>query len=100
MAGQKIVIDKEILLKVAANARLNLTDSEIKTLLPKLKSILEAFSKLDEIGNLKEEPSFQPIQLQNVYREDKIGKCLSQETALSNTKHKKNGYFKGPKAVE
>jgi Asp-tRNA(Asn)/Glu-tRNA(Gln) amidotransferase C subunit len=32
-------------------------------------------------------------------REDKVEKSLSQEVALANTKLKKDGYFKGPRAV-
>lgn len=96
----KVTVDKALLLRVAENARLNLTNSEIKKFQPELEEILKAFSKLDEIKNLDEEPSFQPIALKNVSREDKTKECVSQEEALSNTKHKKNGYFKGPKVVE
>jgi aspartyl-tRNA(Asn)/glutamyl-tRNA(Gln) amidotransferase subunit C len=96
----KAKIDKELLLRVAANARLNLAEPEIKKFLPQMQAILDAFSMLDEIPDLKEEPSFQPIQLKNVFREDKAEKCLSQEQALSNTKHSKRGYFLGPKVVE
>jgi len=32
-------------------------------------------------------------------REDKEAKCLPQDEALSLTEHKKDGYFKGPKAL-
>lgn len=92
-------VDKKLLLRVAENARLNLTEAEIKEFLPQLKEILEAFSKLDEIDVSKEKPSFQPIALENVMREDKAEKCLSQEEALKNTKNKKDGYFLGPKVA-
>ncbi|MFH1586308.1 MAG: Asp-tRNA(Asn)/Glu-tRNA(Gln) amidotransferase subunit GatC [Candidatus Diapherotrites archaeon] len=92
-------VDKELLLRVAKNARLELTDKEIKKFLPELKEILESFSKLDEVDVSKEKPSFQPIELKNVMREDKVEKCLTQEEALSLTQHKKDGYFKGPKVV-
>lgn len=95
----KIKIDKELLLKVAANARLNLTEAEVKKFLPQMQGILGAFSKLDELDVSKEEPSFQPLPLKNVFRDDKAGKCLTQEEALSNTRHKKDGYFKGPRVV-
>ena len=98
MKGKKI--DKELLLKVAVNARLNLTDSEVKKFLPQLEGILEAFAKLDKLDVSKEAPSFQPIPLKNVLREDVVGKCLSNEEALANTKHKKDGYFKGPKVIQ
>ncbi len=97
MAEQKV--DKKLLLRVAANARLNLTEAEIEKFLPQLQEILETFSKLDEIDVTKEQPSFQPIKLKNVMREDKVEKCLSQDEALSNTKNKKDGYFLGPRVT-
>ena len=95
----KAKVDRELLLKVAANSRLRLTESEIKKFLPQLEAVLDSFSKLDELDVSREEPSFQPIPIKNVFREDKKGKCLSNEEALANTSHKKGGYFKGPKVV-
>ncbi len=92
-------VDKELLLRVAANARLNLTGAEAEEFLPQLQETLEAFSKLDELDAAKEQPSFQPIKLTNVMRQDNVEKCLSQEQALRNTKHRKNGYFLGPRVV-
>ena len=95
----KVKVDKKLLLKVAENARLNLSEAEIAEFLPQMKEILEAFSKLDSLEVEGEKPSFQPLPLKNVSREDKVKKCLSQKEALSNTQHKKNGYFLGPKVV-
>jgi aspartyl-tRNA(Asn)/glutamyl-tRNA(Gln) amidotransferase subunit C len=92
-------IDKELILSVAKNARLNLSEKEINEFLPELKEILESFSKLDKVNTKKVEPAFNPIELKNIYREDEVEKSLSQEEALKNTKHKNNGYFKGPKAI-
>jgi len=94
-----VKIDKSLLLRVAENARLELSEAEIKEFLPQLKEILECFNKLDELKVLNEHPSFQPIPLKNVMREDKKSKCLSQKQALSNTEHKKDGFFLGPKVV-
>lgn len=95
----KQAIDKNLLLKVAANARLNLSEAEIKEFLPQFKEILESFNKLDKLDVSEEKPSFQPTPVKNVFREDKVEKCLSQKEALLNTKHKKDGYFLGPKVV-
>lgn len=95
----KVKVDRELLLKVAANARLNLTEAEIKKFLPQLEAVLESFSKLDKVDIKGVEPSFQPIPLKNVFRDDKLGRCLSQEEALSNTKHKGDSYFKGPRVI-
>ncbi|PIN85654.1 MAG: Asp-tRNA(Asn)/Glu-tRNA(Gln) amidotransferase GatCAB subunit C [Candidatus Diapherotrites archaeon CG11_big_fil_rev_8_21_14_0_20_37_9] len=95
----KVVVDKDLLVKVAGNARLNLTDGEIKKFLPQLKDVFESFSALDEVDINSLEPSFQPIKLENVFREDVVEKCISNEDALANTPHKKDGYFKGPKVI-
>ena len=92
-------VDRELIEKVASVARLNLTESEIKKFMPQMKDILDAFSKIDKVNTDKTKPSFQPVEMKNSLREDKKGKCLTQEEALSNTEHKKDGYFKGPRAV-
>ncbi len=97
MAETKIT--RELLLRVAENARLKLSEKEIKKFLAEMQEILKAFSQIDEVDVSAEQPSFQPVPLKNVFREDRKEKCLSQEQALSNTKHKKNGYFIGPKVV-
>ena len=92
-------VDKELIEKVAKNARLKLSDSEIKSLLPEIKEILDLFSEIDKanVSNLK--PSFQPLEIKNITRKDEVKPCLEQEEALQNTKHKQDGYFKGPKAL-
>jgi aspartyl-tRNA(Asn)/glutamyl-tRNA(Gln) amidotransferase subunit C len=95
----EVKIDEKLLLKVAKNARLNLSEAEVKEFLPQLKEIIKSFNKLDSLNVFSEKPSFQPRPLKNVFREDKKEKCLSQKEALSNTKHKKDGYFLGPKSV-
>lgn len=96
----KISINKELLLRVAKNSRLSLSEKEVTEFLPQLQSILEAFSKLDKLNIEKQKPSFQPLALENVWREDKVQKCLPNEEALSLTQHKKDSYFKGPRVVE
>lgn len=92
-------VDKELLEHVASLARLKLTEKEIKKFLPQVKEVLEVFSKLDEVNTKDIEPSFQAVELKNVMREDKAKECLSQDKALSLTENKKDGYFKGPRAV-
>jgi len=92
-------IDKELIKHVAETARLKLTDKEIEKFLPQLKEALEYFSKLNGIKTDNTKPSFQPVEIKNALREDKEERCLSQEEALSLTEHKKDGYFKGPRAV-
>ena len=92
-------IDRKLLEHVAKTARLNLSEDEIKRFLPQLKEALEFFSKLSEANTDDIRPSFQPVEIKNVMREDTEKECLSQDDALSLTEHKKDGYFKGPKVI-
>lgn len=93
-------VDKELIMHVAATARLNLTEEEIETFVPQFREILKNFSVLDEIDVTSVKMSMQPVEIRNVLREDKIKECFSQDEALSQARnHKKDGYFKGPKAV-
>ncbi|MBI3035059.1 Asp-tRNA(Asn)/Glu-tRNA(Gln) amidotransferase subunit GatC [Candidatus Woesearchaeota archaeon] len=92
-------VDRKLLEHVAEVARLKLNEEEIKKFLPQLKELLEFFSQLKDINTDNVKPSFHPVELKNAMREDKEGQCLFQDDALSLTEHKKDGYFKGPRAV-
>jgi aspartyl-tRNA(Asn)/glutamyl-tRNA(Gln) amidotransferase subunit C len=92
-------VDRKLIEKVAEVSRLKLTEEEIKKFLLQLKEALEFFSQLQEVNTNGVKPSFQPVDIKNVMREDFEKKCLSQDDALSLTEHKKDGYFKGPRAV-
>jgi len=92
-------VTKELILKVAASARLKLTDEEVKKFIPELKDILETFSKLNEVDTKKTRASFHPIPVKNILREDVVEPSFGQEKALRNSEHEKDGYFKGPRAV-
>jgi aspartyl-tRNA(Asn)/glutamyl-tRNA(Gln) amidotransferase subunit C len=93
-------VDKKLIEDVAKNARLELTEKEIEEFSHELKDVLEAFSKLEEINTDNEEEAFHPIKIVNRFREDKVNNCLSQEEALKNAKHKRDGYFLAPKTIE
>lgn len=92
-------VDAELIKRVAANARLNLTDKEVKEFIPQFKEIIDYFSMLDEVNVKGIKPRFQPVEVKNALREDKPEPSLTQEEALKNAQHKKDGYFKGPRAV-
>ncbi|HLG24349.1 MAG TPA: Asp-tRNA(Asn)/Glu-tRNA(Gln) amidotransferase subunit GatC [Candidatus Nanoarchaeia archaeon] len=92
-------VNREVLEHAAKVARLKLTEEEVRKFLPQMKELLEFFSKLKEVNTDNVNPSFQPVLLRNVMRDDTAKACLSQEDALMLTLHKKDGYFKGPKVV-
>jgi len=95
----KVKIDKELIEHVAGLARINLTGTEIEKFSKELKEIIGAFSSIDKVDTKGIETGLQPVELKNFLREDKEEKSFTQEEALSLTEHKKDGYFKGPKAV-
>ena len=95
----KVKINKELIEHVAEVARLKLTDNEIEKFSKELKEVIETFSKLDKVDTKGIETGLQPVELKNILREDKKEQSLSQEEALSLSEHKKDGYFKGPKAI-
>ena len=92
-------LNKDTVKNVAKVARLNLTDKEVKKFTPQLKEILEAFSEIDNVDTKDTKMSIQPVPLKNSLREDIPKDCLSVEDALRNTEHKKDNYFKGPRAI-
>ena len=53
-------IDRELILKVAKNSRLNLSESEISQFTDDFKDILNAFSALNELETTDIKPSFHP----------------------------------------
>ncbi len=93
------MLDRNTVKKVAELARLNLSEEEIEKFAEELKEIEKAFSKIREVYTTDVEPAFHPFELKNLWREDIPKESWQQELALSNTEHKENGFFKGPKIV-
>ena len=92
-------IDAATIRHVADVARLELSDEEISEFLPQMEEILKSFSIIAEADISGCDISLQPVPLRDAFREDEVRPSLSQEDALSGTQHKKNGFFKGPKAL-
>ncbi len=93
------MIDKETVKKVSKIAKILLTEEEIIKFANQFEDILKWFNEIEKENTKNVEPSFHPLPIECSFREDKEKKGLSQEEALSNTKNKEEGYFKGPRAV-
>ncbi len=91
-------IDEELIRHIANSSKLNLTQQEIKKFAPQLKEVLDYFEKIKEFDSEGIEPSFHPIKVSDVLREDEEEPSLTQEDALRNAEQK-DGYFKGPGAI-
>ncbi len=81
-------------------ARLELSDAEKERLTIDLNEIMGHFGKLQQLDTENVEPTSHSIPVQNVFREDVAGPCLSVDDALSNAPEKRDGYFVVPQVVE
>jgi len=78
---------------IAKLARIELTDSEKKTFLPQLESVIEYLDILNQVNTDNVEPTFRVIDKSNVFHADEVGKSLSVEDALSGSSRTKDNYF-------
>lgn len=88
-------IDRGMVLRVAEAARLSLTDDELERYERQLKVILEAFRELDEVDTRDVEPSYHPIEIEDVLRDDEARRWSWDP--LANSEHREDGYFRGPR---
>ncbi len=92
-------VDQELTKKLAHISRLELTEAEIEEFTESLKSVLDAFSKIQEVDTENTKMSMQPVDMRNITREDTPQEPLTPEQALSQTQHKQGDFFKGPKVI-
>lgn len=95
--GDKMVSLEEVY-HVARLSKIEINEEEARKFREEFEKILEYFDILDDAPEC--EPLYQVLELFNVFREDIPKECLTQEEALSNTVHKEENYFKGPRVVE
>ncbi|HUW24731.1 MAG TPA: Asp-tRNA(Asn)/Glu-tRNA(Gln) amidotransferase subunit GatC [Patescibacteria group bacterium] len=79
---------------IAKLAQLPLSDEEVRTFAEQLSETLDYIERLKELKTEAVQPTYQTTGLKNVFREDEIGPCLSQEEALQNSEETYKGYFK------
>ena len=92
-----MLISESVVTHVANIARLELTKEELKEFTKQINDIIEAFKIIEKVDTNNIEPSFQPLEIKNVWREDEA-KQFNWDP-LSNTENKENGYFKGPRSI-
>ena len=92
-----MVVSEDVIRKVAKIARLELTDEEVEEFTKQIDDILEAFKSLEKVDTKDVKPSFQPIEIKNVWRKDKVKDY--EWDPLSNADNKEDNYFKGPRSV-
>ena len=84
---------------IALLAHINLSEEEKKNFMEQLNQILDYFGKIDEVDTKDIQPTFNVIEVSNVFREDSPKPSLKSELALSNAPEKERGYFKTKRIV-
>jgi aspartyl-tRNA(Asn)/glutamyl-tRNA(Gln) amidotransferase subunit C len=84
---------------MALLAHINLSKEEKKIFTEQLNQILDHFGKIDEVDTKGVKPTFNVIEVTNVFREDAPKPSLKSESALSNAPEKERGYFKTKRIV-
>jgi aspartyl-tRNA(Asn)/glutamyl-tRNA(Gln) amidotransferase subunit C len=85
---------------VARLARLALTEAELEHFATQLGQILEVAAKVSSLATDGVPPTSHAVPLVNVWREDAVGPCLTQEEALSTAPVAEQGRFMVPRIVE
>lgn len=93
-------ISKEQVQKVAALARLTLTETEADQFTIQLNNILQFAEKLNELDTEGVEPTSHVLPMANVLREDKVIPSIPREKALANAPEQKDGMFRVPAVFE
>lgn len=86
--------------KVAALARLELTDEELQTYGQQLTQILDYVRMLDDVDLENVEPMPHAVELKNVLREDQQKDSLPRQAALQNAPKTDGQYFQVPQILE
>jgi len=93
-----VTIEEKDVEHVARLARIALSPEERKSSIKEFSSILGLFSQLDEVEE-DAEPTYHVLPLNNVFREDRAGECLTTDEALANAPRREDDYFRGPRII-
>ena len=84
---------------IAELARLKFKDEELESFTHQLNDILAYMEQLNELDTENVEPLSNPIEDNNVFREDITKPSLDREHALKNAPDKDDEFFKVPKVI-
>jgi aspartyl-tRNA(Asn)/glutamyl-tRNA(Gln) amidotransferase subunit C len=93
------LITKKDVDHVALLGRLELTGDECDMYTRQLNDILGHFQYLERLDTDKVQPTAHVLPLENVFREDLVGRHISREEALANCPDREDNFFKVPRIV-
>ncbi|HGY54066.1 MAG TPA: Asp-tRNA(Asn)/Glu-tRNA(Gln) amidotransferase subunit GatC [Caldithrix abyssi] len=94
------MISAEEIEKIARLAHLSLDEQEKQRFAEEVGRILDYVNKLNEIDTNHVAPLSHTLEINNVFREDKVKPSLPREEALRNAPRKDDSFFHVPKVVK
>ncbi|MCS6984847.1 MAG: Asp-tRNA(Asn)/Glu-tRNA(Gln) amidotransferase subunit GatC [Leptospiraceae bacterium] len=95
-----MLVDQEEVRRIAKLARLNLEGEELEKLTKDFNKILEFVDQLRELETSQVMPLQHVLELENVYRDDKVINELSLEDIRRFAVHFEAGYFVVPRVID
>lgn len=93
-------ISREEVAHLARLSRLAVTDDELDTFAGQLDVILQAVARVGEVTAGDIPPTSHSVPLTNVFREDVVRPCLTQQEALSGAPDAVDGRFRVPRILD
>lgn len=90
----QVKLELETVERIAALARLGLSQDEMERMRDQLSVVLDHISMLEEVPTEDIPPTAQVIELQNIMRDDVVEPSLSQEQVLLNAPRSEDGFIK------
>ncbi len=87
-------LDLETVERIAALARVGLSDEEMERMRDQLSAVLDHISMLQEVDTDDIPPTAQVIELQNIMRDDVVEPSLTQDQVLLNAPRTEDGFIK------
>ena len=80
-------------------AHIELSKKEKDLFTEQFNDILDYFEKIDKVNTEEVQPTYNVLDLMNVYREDEASPSLPIEEALKNAPKKEKKFLKAPRIV-
>ncbi len=93
-------MDKQTVAKVARLARIEMSDSELETMVPQLNNIIGWIEQLSEVDTDNVEPLANVVNIDLALREDAVTDGDCADKVLANAPEETQGFFVVPKVVE
>jgi aspartyl-tRNA(Asn)/glutamyl-tRNA(Gln) amidotransferase subunit C len=89
-----VKLSTEEVLRIAALAKMGVTEADVEKLREQLSNILENFEVLQKLDTTGIPPTAQSIALQNVIMRDEVRPSMPPEEVLANAPQREDDFFK------